>query len=187
MTSLPDRDLALLHTKFIVPVVIGQILRGDEALDDTAEYLLNTVIADLTPDSALLCIALCAQPLCARYPAMPAACMLRAEADRIVEEYGSLWLAHDRKNTAIDQALVRQTLSYVPEDLEAMAHLLDATLAELSRPDGERARVCDLLGLQAHEKMEQAETQALKLKASRGARHFPIRADSNVVPFRMRE
>ncbi len=169
MNRLSDQDLALLHTKFVVPIVVGQILRGDETLDETSEYVLNTVIADLQADTALLCVALCAQRLAAHCGHLPVARMLRAEADRVVEEYGAPWLARNRgADIAAGDAM--KMLGYLPEDLEAMAHLLDATLGEMQQQKSPAGRLCDLLAVQAHEHMDDAEAQLQRLQVKRGHR-----------------
>jgi hypothetical protein len=153
---LSDQQLALLHTRFVVPVITGQILRGNERLDDVTEYGFNTVLSDLEQDTALLCIALCAQNLSAHCGKLPAARMLRIGADKIVEDYGALWLATD-SGTPVDEDHITTALSFIPEDLEAMAHLLEATLADLPEDSGIAAKLCDLLAAQATAHIDIAE------------------------------
>lgn len=52
--SLSAHDLAKLHAKFVVPIVIDQMLCNKEPLDDVAEHAINEIFAELCPDTALL-------------------------------------------------------------------------------------------------------------------------------------
>lgn len=176
---LSDQHLALLHTRFVVPVMTGQILRGDERMDDVTEYAFNSVLSELQPDTALLCIALCAQNLSAHCGRLPAARMLRAGANKIVEDYGALWLAND-SGAEMDASHVATALSFIPEDLETMAHLLEATLADLPSESGIAAKLCDILSVQATAHIDMAE-RTLERHSLPPARR-PAMQD-NILPF----
>lgn len=178
---LSDQQLALLHTRFVVPVITGQILRGNERLDDVTEYSFNTVLSDLEPDTALLCIALCAQNLSAHCGKLPSARMLRLGTDRIVEDYGALWLATD-SGVPVDEDHIATAISFIPEDLESMAHLLEATLTDLPPESVNAAKLCDLLAGQAiahidiaEQKLEQHSLPVSRRAALKGnVIEFPV-------------
>ncbi len=160
MNSLTDTQLAQLHVKFIVPLAVGEMLAEKEPLDDVAEYTLHDLIGSLQPDTALLCLALCAQHIAAHTDFLPIGRALGAEAEKIVTEYGPLWLAHEEGQSGINDQVVRDMLTHIPEDLEAMGDLLLATCGELNdEAFAIPAILCDILGDQAHMHKEAAERQ----------------------------
>jgi hypothetical protein len=157
MHSLNDNELAALHAKFIVPVAMSRMLNNLEPLDDVAEYMLHDMIGGHQPDTALLCIALCAQNLAAHAAHLPIGRILTIEANRIVEEYGPLWIRHAKNGLAIDDRKLGNALSHVPEDLESIGDLLLATCGELGEDRRAAATLAEILGSEAHMHMEEAE------------------------------
>ncbi len=157
MKQLNDQELASLHVKFVVPMVVSQMLQGIEPLDDVAEYTLHDVIGSLEPDTALLCIALCSQHIAAHAAHMPTALALGAKADKIVDEYGPLWLAHESGNTPLDNHTLHQILCHIPEDLESLTKWLGDTGSELDETLAVPAILCDILALQADSHKDCAE------------------------------
>lgn len=157
MSSLKDKELAALHAKFIVPVIMSRMLNNLETLDDVAEYVLHDMIGGHQPDTALLCIALCSQNIAAHANHLPIGRMLKIEADRIVEEYGPLWIRH-ASGQSLDNVVVGDALSHTPEELESLGDLLLATCGELGE-DKRNARIlAEILGTEAHMHKEEAES-----------------------------
>ena len=76
--------------------------------------------------------------------------MLRLHAVNVIDEYGPLWLAHEAQDPNLCDEDIRESLAHIPEDIEAMADLLDATLEDLSETHSILAILCDILSLQAH-------------------------------------
>ncbi len=115
------------------PVAVHEIIKGNDELDETARYTLDVMIAEFKPDTALICIALCAAHIAEMHSGyLPIAGSLGFEAGRIVHEFGPTWLANaDRRLTAAHERHVMDLLDQMPEDFEAMADLLDATRAHL--------------------------------------------------------
>jgi hypothetical protein len=163
INPLTETDLALLHSKFVVPMVVQEMLRGLEPLDDVAEYSMHDILGELQPDTALLCIALCAQHVGAHTAHLPIGKMLELHAERIVDEYGALWLAYERSNITIDDEQVAELLVHIPEDLEAMGDMLLALCGDLEEDHAVSAILCDILGTEAHMHMEFAEMKLEKL------------------------
>lgn len=163
MFELSDMDLAKLHTRFVVPMVVGQMLAGEDELDDVADYTMNGMMSEMQPDGALLTIALSAMHVANALSHIGMSRMLRAEAERIVDEYGALWLAHDADPQSVSDSEICAKLPYIPEDLEALAHLFDALLASLSDHESLQARLCDMMAMQAYEHMEQAECELMEV------------------------
>lgn len=162
--SLNKQELAALHAQFVVPLVVQDMLRGIEPLDDVAEYSMHDIIGELQPDTALLCVALCAQNLGAHLAHMSLGAVLQGCAERIIDEYGPLWLAHERNDKRMDDLSVAQLLVNVPEDLEEMGDLLLALCGELDdETQAVGAVLCDILGAEAHMHMEFAEMQLEKM------------------------
>lgn len=188
---LNDNDLAKLHAKFIVPIVIDQMLRDEEPLDEIAEHAMNEILCDFYPDSALLCIALCARHIAQQTWHLNISRALKIEADQIIEEYGPLWIAHEQNPEACDDLAVYDLLMNIPEDFEVLRDLLEATLSEIEEDHCVAAILCDILSLQAdyHRDLADAELLSLSLKPHKKAEHSftpggtPDEACGNVIPF----
>jgi len=157
MHSLNDNELAALHAKFIVPVAMSRMLNNLEPLDDVAEYMLHDMIGSHKPDTALLCSALCAQNVAAHAAHLPIGRILTIEANRVVEEYGPLWIRHASKSLDIDDRKIGDALNHVPEDLESIGDLLLATCGELGEDKQAAAVLAEILGSEAHMHREEAE------------------------------
>mgnify|MGYP006909089471 CR=1 FL=1 len=160
---LNDQDLARLHAKFVVPIVIDQMLRDEEPLDEIAEHAMNEIFLDLCPDTALLCLALCARHIARATTHLPASRALESQAGQIIDEYGPLWMAHEANPAAMNPATVRELLCYIPEDLEALRDLLELTLNELEEDHCVAAILCDILSLQADHHRDMAELELAQL------------------------
>lgn len=162
--SLTKQELAALHAKFVVPLVVQDMLRGVEPLDDVAEYSMHDIVGELQPDTALLCVALCAQNLGAHLAHLSLGAVLQGCAERIIDEYGPLWVAHEQKKAQMDDLAVANVLVNIPEDLEEMGDLLLALCGELEdEQQAVPAILCDILGAEAHMHMEFAEMQLEKM------------------------
>jgi hypothetical protein len=182
--QIAESTLAKLHAKFVVPVAVERMLRGEEPLDDVAEYALNDIIGELQPDTALLCLALCAQHVATRLSYLPIARTLLMQAETIIGEYGPVWLANEAGSTLPNEKSLRALLSHIPEDLEALGDLLGATLGELDDDSTSVAAIlCDILSGQAAAHKETAEAEldqimaSAPLRPSAGGAKKPVRAE----------
>ena len=115
---LSDAQLAALHAKFVVPVAVSRILNRLEPMDDVAEYMIAEMLGAMKPETALLCLALCAQHVAAHCHTLPIGRLLGLEAERMIEDYGPAWLAQE-KGDFLDSAAADGP-HYTPEDLEAL-------------------------------------------------------------------
>lgn len=186
LEPLTDHDLARLHAKFVVPIVIDQILKDREPLDDIAEHAINEILFELCPDTALLCLALCARHVADATAHLPISKGLARQSDQIIEEYGPLWLAHEQNPQGLDDAQVRELLSFIPEDLEALRDLLGATLSALDEDHCLAAILCDILAFQAdhHCGLAELELQNIRVRPqSRPAVELAKRHGGNIIPF----
>ena len=187
INSLNNAERAALHAKFVVPLVVQDMLHGLEPLDDVAEYSMHDIIGGLQPDTALLCVALCAQHVGAHAAHVAIGKTLQGRAERIVDEYGPLWLAYEQGRAKMDDAAVADLLAHIPEDLEEMGDLLLALCGELSEDHAIPAILCDILGAEAHMHMEFAEMQLEKLALlDTELPELPAQAQpkgDNIVPF----
>ncbi len=185
MTKIQDKDLATLCVDLIIPMVVGDMLAGTEELDDVAEYTIHEMIGEMAPDTALLCVALCAQRIAGRFGNIPTCHALDIESNRIIEEYAPLWLAYKNKNTDLSDKEIRDLLVYIPEDLEALGDLLDTIQASLARNDNIASYLCEILAVQAHAHSEAAQTRLEELNmpvASRDGAHA-LPGTDNVIVF----
>lgn len=184
---LNNAERAALHAKFVVPLVVQDMLRGIEPLDDVAEYSLHDMIGGLQPDTALLCVALCAERVGAHAAHRAIGKTLQGCAERIIDEYGPLWLAYEQKRACMDDAAIAGLLVNIPEDLEEMGDLLLALCGELEEQHAVPAILCDILGAEAHMHMEFAEMKLEKLSLLDTERpELPVQTlpkGDNIVPF----
>lgn len=185
--KLTDHDRTRLRGDFIVPLIVAQIFAGTETLDDMAEYTIHDMIGDLKPDCGLLCIALCATEIAAHYPRTAIAATLAMESERVIAEFGALWLHHGLGARADALQTIRASLVHIPEDLETLADLLDATQGELPAHAHTARTLCDMLALQARAHAESAEEELYNINLMplpRPATPAPAMAPSaTIIPF----
>ncbi len=149
-------DFSKLHAHLVVPLIVGDILSGRETLDEESRYALHDALSEIDPDSALLAIALSAQHLASQFMgSVPVALAVKFEAEKILQEYGPDWLSNYYGGPVDEQALF-DMLQTMPEDLEAMADLIDALRSSLS-VRGTAQDLCDILSIQARAHMEIAD------------------------------
>ncbi len=169
--QMKDTDLARLHVRFVLPVVVSRMLTGQEEFDEIAEHAINEILTEHRPDTALLCIALCAQHIAAEVSHIKTSHILSNGASRLIEDYGSLWLAHEDElqnatlnnttgtNADLDPKRLYELLEHLPEDLESIADLLDATIDELEEEHHLAAILADIICGQARMHQEVAEIE----------------------------
>lgn len=149
MTMLNNIELATLANKLQVPMVVSDILNEDGALSDDVKYGLHELISEMQPDSALLAIAISALKVAQIYKnASPSMDVMSIEANRIIDEYGYVWLKN-ANNQEINSAEIYELLIHTAEDLENIAELLDLNCSFLRAKDSDAARLCDILYIQA--------------------------------------
>lgn len=155
---LSDRDLAKLTNTLQVPLVVQSIIDGQDTLTPDVQYGLHEIISNYQPDSALLCIALSARKIAAQYQARsPNMAVMKMECDRMIADYAELWLDHAEENH-LDDNVVFDTLEQIPEDLEALAELLEMNLIILQVHDENLAGVAETLAVQARSHVLIADT-----------------------------
>lgn len=155
--DLSQTEIDQLRQHLIVPLAVGDILHHDLGVEQDMQYGLHMALSEIDPDSALLAIALCAQDIASKtMMRAPIAAALHQEASHILDEYGPLWLHHYRTGP-MEENDFEGVLQTVPEDLEAMADLLDALLADLEEDNSNVAVLGNLLSIQARAHMEIAD------------------------------
>ncbi len=148
-TMLHINDLALLTSKLQTPLVASNILNGDENLDDEARYGLHDEISEKHPDTALLTIAVSAKFIASKYSDQcPNLRILNMECDRIINDYGSIWLKNVQNQSLNDEDIF-DVLVHTAEDLEGIAELLEYNYNTLKSVNYEAAELCDILQVQA--------------------------------------
>jgi len=182
---LTDLQIIRLHHELLAPVAVHEIIKGHDELDETARYTLDVMIAEFKPDTALICIALCAAHIAEMHSGyLPIAGSLGFEAGRIVHEFGPLWLANaDRRLTPAHEGHVMDLLDQMPEDFEALADLLDATRAHLIETT-DSAILCEILSQNARAFMDYLEEQSIE--AERAEHHYNLQhleVNGNVITF----
>lgn len=186
---LSDRDLAFVATELQVPLIVTDILDGRGELSGEDHYGLHDMISDLHPDSALLAIAISARKIARVYQtASPAIQVLVMECDRIIDEYGDLWI-QNAQDQSINEGDIYNILVHTAEDLEGLAELLELNSDFLEAKDGQAAVLCDILSIQAkaqalvaEELIETVATAATKQAPKMPSIPAAIALD-NVIPF----
>jgi len=157
-TMLSDKELAKLTNTLQVPLIVQDILDGEGALSPDVQYGLHEILSDYQPDSALLCIALSARKIGARFQHnSPNMAIMKMECDRMIADYAELWISHaEDKN--VDDNVVFDTLEQIPEDLEALAELIEINMSLLRGPHEELAGLAEILAVQARAQVLIADT-----------------------------
>ncbi len=155
---LSDKDLAKLTNTLQVPLIVQDILDGEATLGPDVQYGLHEILSDYQPDSALLCIALSARKIAAKFQYnSPNMGIMKMECDRMIADYAELWMNHaEDKN--VDDNVVFDTLEQIPEDLEALAELLEINMSLLRGPNKDFAALVEILAVQARAQVLIADT-----------------------------
>lgn len=155
---LSDKDLATLTNRLQTPLIIGDIINGEGSLTADVRMGLHEILSNDQPDSALLSIALGAQKIANSYADISTSMkILNMECDRIIAEYGQLWLKNANAKT-LDDTLVFETLAHIPEDLDALNELLAITGITLKKTAPAAAELCDIMRIQTKAHALIAET-----------------------------
>ena len=179
--QLNDQQIIRLHRDLLAPVVVHEIMTGKDVLDDVALYTLDVMIAEYKPDTALLCIALCAAHIAEKFSStMPIAGSLGFEASRIAHEFGPAWIANsDQHLNDSHESKVFDPLEQMPEDFEALADLMDALRAHLPE-HSEGSLLCDMLSQSAHSFINYLES---KEREPLQTTHLDLEVNGNVITF----
>lgn len=157
MSAVTKEDVARLHAYLVVPVAVSDALLTATPLDGETQYGLHVALSEIDPDSALLAIALSAHRIAMEFTReIPVATALRMEADKIIQDYAPEWLAHYHSHPVQGDDLY-DLLSHVPEDLEAMADLLESLQASIRDEEHPAHALCAVLAIQARAHMEIAD------------------------------
>jgi hypothetical protein len=163
--ALSIEDFTTLQASLIVPVIVGDIMLGTEPLDDEARYALHDSLCEIDPDSALLAIALAAQHVAAPFVGkIPVAIAVKYESEKLLQEYGPEWLAN-YQGGPVNEDVLFELLQTLPEDLEALADLLDAMSTSIVHDETARA-LCEILSVQARAHMDVADYIIGELEAA---------------------
>ncbi len=146
---LNKKELATVANRLQVPLIISDILAGEGELTDDVHYGLHSVISDLQPDSALICVALGGLKIAnAHHVSSPALAVLKIQCESIVDDYAPLWLQNAEKEDVTEHDAL-DALSNVSEDLEGLADLLALAVDSLQSKDADAASLAKILSIQA--------------------------------------
>ena len=182
---LSDTKLAKLANTLQVPLIVKDIIDGQATLSPDAQYGMHEVLSNYQPDSALLCIALSVRTIAKHYQYTSTnMAIMRNECDRIITEYGGLWLKN-AEDKCLDDNLVFDTLEQIPEDLEALAELIEINIGQLREDNGDLAGVAEIMAVQARTQTLIADTFIDMMDQENDAAiEAPIYAyNDNVIPF----
>ncbi|MCB9982953.1 MAG: hypothetical protein H6861_04655 [Rhodospirillales bacterium] len=185
---LSEQELAKLTNRLQIPAIVGDILNGRETLSPDVQYGLHEILSDDQPDSALLAIALGARKIAARYQHLGAnMAILKMECDRIISDYAELWVRNAEAKT-LDDNLVFDTLEQIPEDLEALAELLEINTGLLHTQNDDLAAIFQVFAVQARAQVLIADTFIDMMdegldEVVPAIAATPIAYNDNVIPF----
>ncbi len=167
--QLNEKHINTMEQQLIVPLAVSDILEHNLAVEPDMQYSLHMALSEIDPDSALLAIALCARDLADKfYLEVPIAAALKKEAQYIIDTYGPNWI-HHHKNEPIQAEGYARLLNDVPEDLEALADIMDALCGDiaeegLSNNYNAAVAIAQLLSIQARAHMEIADYLLLEIQ-----------------------
>lgn len=188
---LSIKDYALLTNALELPSVVDDILYRDPAdlskeLNHDMIYALHDLISDLHPDTALLAMAVSSLKIINFHAKQGLqATMTSLECDRIVGEYGALWLqnaAHEMMNVQN----VIDAVGTVQEDLESLVVHLEPLLEDLAQINDEAADLVGIFIAQARAQALMAEHLVEELNLQSLSAHVSkdqSAAQSNVIHF----
>ena len=190
---LNEKDMALMTAKLYVPVAACEAMDMKKNIEADAHFALHDVLSDMQCDEALLTIAVTAKHIAKRYAGTNSGTeVLSMECDRIIEEYGPLWLKHSQ-STRKDNSYLMNVLENIPEDLENMAELIELNLAYAAYDNPVISEICEILQIQAGAHaiiaeeflsvMEMAQCQKRKTAKSVPANMIAANAADNVIAF----
>lgn len=157
LNQLTQSQYEQLKQHLIVPLAVADILHHDLEVEPEMQYGLHLALSEIDPDSALLAVALCASDLAEKnINRSHVAAALKKEADNIIEDYGPTWLRYF-KNGPMSPEAFEAVLETVPEDLEALADIMDALCAEIEDDNCPSSLLANLLSIQARAHMEIAD------------------------------
>ena len=157
MMMLNEKDLAILTNKLQAPMVTLDVMEGREELTDDLRYSLHELLSNFEPDTALLAIALSARKIASTYSVPANIQVLQMECDRIISDYGFLWL-QNVEHGQVDEAALMDTLIHIVEDLEGLKELLDSASTLLKIQNPEAAQLCEVFRIQAKAQAMVADT-----------------------------
>lgn len=142
-----NKDLALMTTRLHVPLIIRDMMEHSQGYAKDIDYNLHDIISDMQPDAAILSIALGVQYICAKLPKESFVPSLEVACDRIIEDYGPLWLAHVN-DQEIDNVYLIDLLTHLPEDFDTLNEFMDLVMAYVPE-DSMAYKILDILSTQA--------------------------------------
>jgi len=152
--ALTADQITLLHNKLVVPVAISDILTYGLDVEAEMQYGLHEALSEVEPDCALLAIALSAQYIAkATNGTQVIAGALSAEAGNTLADYAPAFI-RDVKRGSLPEENFLDVLETVPEDLEALADLLDALIADIEDDLSTISTLAGVLSIQARAHME---------------------------------
>lgn len=156
--TLTKEQIEHLHTKLVVPVAVSDILTYGLTVEPDMQYGMHEALSEIDPDSALLAVALSAQQIAgASQASYPIASALYNEATDVLNNYGPGFI-RDLKRGSIPERDFIDVLVNVPEDLEALADLLDALCSDIIEQTEDNQNpsyvIARILSIQARAHME---------------------------------
>lgn len=167
--QLNEKHIDTMEQQLIVPLAVSDILEHNLAVEPDMQYSLHMALSEIDPDSALLAIALCTRDLANKfYLEIPIAAALKKESQYIIDTYGPNWIRH-HKNEPMPAENYARLLNDVPEDLEALADIMDALCSDiedegLSDNYNTAVAIAQLLSIQARAHMEIADYLLLEIQ-----------------------
>ena len=189
-TLLKADEWASLVNQLQVPVIVSDIMHGQDILTRDTQYALHEAISDLQPDSALLCIAFSGRKIAGTIAQPPASVqVLGMECDRIIDDYAGMWL-RNAQGGSVSQQDAFDVLSTAAEDLECLGELLGQCEVHLRGIDDKAVTLCTIMRVQAQAQALVAQAYFEMLEDTEEPDMSPVIAvqasSNNVIPFRAR-
>lgn len=148
-----DQKRAQLKVKLQLPIVVRELLKGTETLDDAAMYVISDMLCGYAPDQALLACAMAAKEIAA-YDSenISDVGLLNMEAERIIECYATrLELGEDDPDLWADTQ--NNMMHVIAEDLESFTELMTLCQLSFDVTDKMLARLSSIMAAQLHSQL----------------------------------
>ncbi len=141
------------------PLMMREILevagQHQTGLKSEMEYALHTLYSEFDPDTALLSAAVSIRDILDHLPQSISLNVLGMEADRVLDEYASLWLEQsDDDNTDF----LADILVNIPDDLNGISELIRVNMRLMEKANPQVARMARILEIQCAAQALVAET-----------------------------
>lgn len=185
-----DKIIERIAQELQAPIIMREILEATNPsvqteLKSDKEYTLSAHYSEFAPDTALLSAAVSVRDILNHLPQSPSLNVLGMEADRVLDEYATLWLEqNDDDNTDF----LADILINIPDDLNGISELIRVNMCLIEKANPQIARMARILEIQCAAQALVAEAvletiESMRAEQRKNMMSAKNRTDDNIVQF----